>query len=90
MNDPDASPGPDWPFALRDAYRLSAMEADLAACLHANHSLDEIADQRGVTRETLRTQLKSLFHKTGGMRQSSLVKLLTIFPAARHAGNSSD
>lgn len=82
VDDPDASPGPDWQIALRDAYGLSAMEADLAARLHADHSLDEIAAQRGVTRETLRTQLKSLFHKTGVTRQSSLVKLLATFPAA--------
>lgn len=86
IDDPDASPGPDWQVALRDAYGLSAMEADLASRLLADHSLDEIAAQRGVTRETLRTQLKSLFHKTGVTRQSSLVRLLATFPAAR-AGN---
>lgn len=80
IEDPDTTPGPDWQFALRDAYGLSAMEADLAARLHADHSLDEIAVQRGVKRETVRTQLKSLFHKTGVTRQSSLVKLLATFP----------
>lgn len=90
IDDPDDSPGTDWQFALRDAYGLSAMEADLAARLHADHSLDEIAVQRGVARETLRTQLKSLFHKTGVTRQSSLVRLLATFPAARDGGNSSD
>jgi len=90
IDDPDASPGPDWRPALRDAYGLSAMEADLAARLHANCSLDEIAVQRGVTRETLRTQLKSLFQKTGVARQTSLVKLLATFPAARNGGNSND
>lgn len=90
IDDPDASPGPDWQVALRDAYGLSAMEADLASRLHADHSLDEIATQRGVTRETLRTQLKSLFHKTGVTRQSSLVRLLATFPAVLHGGNPGD
>lgn len=90
IDDPDASPGPDWQSALRDAYGLSAMEADLAARLHADHSLDEIATQRGVTRETLRTQLKSLFHKTGVTRQSSLIKLLATFPTAGDGGSPSD
>lgn len=90
IDDPDAAPGPDWQVALREAYGLSAMEADLASRLHADHSLDEIAAQRGVTRETLRTQLKSLFHKTGVTRQSSLVRLLATFPATLHGGNPGD
>lgn len=58
------------------------MEADLAERLHAEYSLDDIAAQRGVARETIRTQLKSLPHKTGVNRQSSLLKLLATFPKA--------
>lgn len=81
IDDPDGhTPGPDWRAALRDAYGLSAMEADLAERLYAECSLDEIAALRGVTRETLRTQLKSLFLKTGVNRQSALIKLLATFP----------
>jgi len=82
VDDPDrdrAKTG--WRRALGDAYRLSAMEIDLAARLYADQSLDDIAEQRGVTRETLRTQLKSLFYKTGVNRQSLLIKLLATFPA---------
>jgi DNA-binding CsgD family transcriptional regulator len=82
IDDPDAQAlGPGWKSALRDAYGLSPMEADLAEHLLAECSLDEIAACRGVTRETVRTQLKSLFLKTGINRQSALVKLLTTFPA---------
>lgn len=81
IDDPDHSPGRDWQRALQQAYGLSAMEADLAARLHDEYSLEEIAAQRGVTRETLRTQLKSLFNKTGVYRQSALAKLLATFPA---------
>lgn len=90
IDDPDVTPSPDWQVALREAYGLSAMEADLASRLLADHSLDEIAAQRGVTRETLRTQLKSLFHKTGVTRQSSLVRLLATFPAAFDGGAPRD
>lgn len=80
IDDPDITPHPHWRCALQEAYGLSAMEADLAERLYAEYSLHEIAAQRGVTRETLRTQLKSLFHKTGVNRQSELVKLLATFP----------
>lgn len=82
IDDPDCRAAHSgWQTALQDAYGLSAMEVDLAERLHAEYSLDEIAALRGVTRETLRTQLKSLFHKTGVNRQSALVKLLATFPA---------
>lgn len=82
IDDPDSEPSPGWQHRLREAYRLSAMEADLAGRLYAEHSLDDIAAQRGVTRETIRTQLKSLRHKTSVNRQSSLLKLLATFPKA--------
>lgn len=82
IDDPDNAPSSGWQRRLRDAYRLSAMEADLAERLLAEHSLDEIAAQRDVARETIRTQLKSLLHKTGTNRQSTLVKLLATFPKA--------
>jgi DNA-binding CsgD family transcriptional regulator/PAS domain-containing protein len=81
IDDPDDSAGHGWQRALQHAYGLSAREVDLAARLHDECSLEEIAEQRGVTRETIRTQLKSLFNKTGVSRQSALAKLLATFPA---------
>jgi DNA-binding CsgD family transcriptional regulator len=80
IDDPDDAPTPGWQCLLRDAYGLSTMEADLAERLYAGYSLDDIGAQRGVTRETLRTQLKSLFLKTGVNRQNALIKLLATFP----------
>lgn len=66
--------------ALRDAYGLSPMEADLAERLAAGQTPEEIAGERGVARETVRTQLRALFAKTGANRQSALVKLVATFP----------
>ena len=39
-------------------------------------SLDEAAKDRGVTRNTARTQLKQVFAKTGTKRQGELVRLV--------------
>ena len=80
IDDPDDMPRPGWQRMIRDAYHLTAMEADLAERLYAEYSLDEIAMQRGVSRETIRSQLKSLLSKTGVGRQSTLVKLLATLP----------
>lgn len=77
IDDPDAAPSPGWQRVLQDAYRLSAMETDLAERLYAGHSLNEIAAQRDVSVETVRTQLKSLMYKINVNRQSSLIKLLS-------------
>jgi DNA-binding CsgD family transcriptional regulator len=35
----------------------------------------------GIGRETVRTQIKSIFHKTGTQRQGELVRLLSSLPA---------
>ncbi|WP_129586412.1 helix-turn-helix transcriptional regulator [Sphingomonas montana] len=66
---------------IAQAYRFTAAEQALAFGLADGATLAEIAERRGVTRETLRTQLKSLFAKTGTARQSDLVRL--IGPAVR-------
>jgi DNA-binding CsgD family transcriptional regulator/PAS domain-containing protein len=80
IHDPEMTPPPGATAALQSAYGLSAMETALAEGLVAEQSLEEIAAARAVGRETIKTQLKSLFNKTGVNRQSSLVKLLATFP----------
>lgn len=63
----------EWP---RQAYGLTFAEKALAIGLTQGLTLAEVANDRGVTRETVRTQLKQLFAKTGTSRQTELVRLL--------------
>ncbi|HEY3439470.1 MAG TPA: hypothetical protein VGK29_01905 [Paludibaculum sp.] len=60
---------------LRQAYQLSAAEARLAAQLVAGLTPKGAALASGVAISTTRTQLRSLFAKTGCSRQSEVVKL---------------
>jgi DNA-binding CsgD family transcriptional regulator len=62
---------------LAPAYGLSAAEAELLDGLLGGLRLAEIAASRGTSRETARSQLKSIFHKTGVSTQSDLVALVT-------------
>jgi DNA-binding CsgD family transcriptional regulator len=60
---------------LAPAYGLSAAEAELLDGLLGGLRLAEIAASRGTSRETARSQLKSIFRKTGVSAQSDLVAL---------------
>lgn len=75
------------PDLLRSAFSLSRREAELAALLTRGLDLGEAAEQLGVTRPTVRSQLAALFSKTGTRRQAELVALLTRYASAaeRHA-----
>jgi len=55
---------------------VTPAEADLAARLVHGATIDEAATELGVTRATARTQLYSIFRKTGLRRQSELVALV--------------
>jgi DNA-binding CsgD family transcriptional regulator/GAF domain-containing protein len=57
-------------------FGLSPAEVRLAVSLHDGLSLTEIADQLRLSRETLRTQLRMMFDKTGTRRQGALIRLL--------------
>jgi DNA-binding CsgD family transcriptional regulator/PAS domain-containing protein len=73
--DPDARPQP--PEAhLTAVFRLTAAEARLAIRLARGEGLKEAADALGVTYETVRTELKRVFAKTGVSSQSELALLL--------------
>ena len=63
------------PDALRIAeyYTLSSAEAVLCAGLLSGSSLKEIAASRSKSEETLRSQLRNIFQKTGFNRQGQLV-----------------
>jgi DNA-binding CsgD family transcriptional regulator len=61
---------------LREVYGLTPAEARVAACLADGRSLREMADSFEVTLETVRSQLKRVFDKTGTRRQAGLVSVL--------------
>lgn len=62
---------------LTATFGLTPAEARLAAALADGKRLDSAAEELGVARWAVRTQLKSVFAKTGTHRQSELVALLS-------------
>lgn len=68
------------------AYKLTGSELRVLLSLAQGSTLRQIADHYGLSLETVRSQLKSLFAKTGTRRQSELVKLVvSAAPVARPA-----
>lgn len=57
-------------------FGLTAKEASLATALSAGLSLGQAAEERFISLATARTQLASIFRKTGTAQQSQLVALL--------------
>lgn len=62
---------------LRELFGLTAAEARLACVFAAEGDLRRVADQLCLSVETVRTQLKAVFSKTGSDKQSELLRLLT-------------
>lgn len=73
--DPNAPPELD-ETTLRNVYGATQAEARLARQLVAGKTLAEAAEEQGIAVATVRTQLASLFQKTGTSRQGDLIKLL--------------
>jgi PAS domain S-box-containing protein len=61
---------------LEGLYDLTPAEAELLRLLAEGRSLDEVAALRGVTMNTVRSQLKQVFAKTDTRRQGQLVHLV--------------
>jgi DNA-binding CsgD family transcriptional regulator/PAS domain-containing protein len=75
---------------LVSVYNLTPSEAQVAISLANGHSIDEIADLSNHSAHTIRSQLKSVFRKTGVSRQSELIKLLLTGPFAQRRRSSKD
>jgi DNA-binding CsgD family transcriptional regulator len=65
---------------IQSMFGLTSAEAALAAELASGSTLAEIADNRHLSRHTVRNQLKSVFAKTGARSQSDLVRLVLSCP----------
>lgn len=58
-------------------FDLSPREADVASALLAGHSLESLCHALGISRNTVKVHVQSIFRKTGTNRQSELVHLLS-------------
>jgi DNA-binding CsgD family transcriptional regulator/PAS domain-containing protein len=72
----DAANAPSPMRLIAQLYGLTPAECRLAEALLASQTLAEYGERVGLTRNTIKTELKSLFAKTGTARQSDLVRQL--------------
>jgi len=77
INDPLRSQRPS-EAVLRELYGLTSAEVRVALLLSDVHTPRAIAEMIGVTDNTVRSQIKSIYAKTGVRRQSELIRLLLI------------
>lgn len=78
--DPQASPSITTSL-VRRLFGLTEAEAELSIALCCGKSLEEVAQTRGTSINTIKSQLKNVFQKTGTSRQIELVSLLLASPA---------
>lgn len=89
MLDPD-DPPPISLNGLAALYGLTSAETKIVHALVLGHSASEIADQRNVTLDTVKSQIKSIYAKTPAGGRADLVRVamsinLPIDPANAHA-----
>ena len=70
--------------ALQQIYELTPAEAEMLQLLAKGLSLDEIAADRGISLNTVRSHLKHIFRKTGTSRQGELLGLVMTSVSAIH------
>lgn len=61
---------------LRERFHLTPSELDIARALCRGEGRAEIASRRGVSSETLRGQIKSIYAKTGVDSEASLMRMI--------------
>lgn len=74
---------------LMDFFGLSGAEARLARAICHGDSVEEYARDQGLRLPTVRTQLSSIFNKTGTQRQAALVRLIAGIPVVRDSADLS-
>ena len=80
----DEAADPPSPIRLiAEIYGLTPAESRLAEALMAGQTLADYGDLSQLTRNTLKTQLRSLFEKTDTKRQSDLIRSLARFYSLR-------
>jgi DNA-binding CsgD family transcriptional regulator len=62
--------------ALRQLFGLTPAEIRLSIALVKGTSVEEYAEEAGISSNTARTHVKRIYSKTGARRQSELVSLL--------------
>jgi DNA-binding CsgD family transcriptional regulator/PAS domain-containing protein len=72
---------------LMTLFRLTPAESQVALRLAQGQSLKDIADARGLGKDTVRSQLRAVFDKTGVRRQTDLMKVLLTLPRERMTGH---
>ena len=60
----------------KQLFKLTNAEAELAANLALGKTVNQLADEKLLSKHTIRTQLKSVFTKTGTHSQNELIVLL--------------
>lgn len=68
---------------IQNLFGLTRSEATVAHGLLAGASLSELMETRGVTENTLRSQLSSIFRKAEVTGQRELVRILSLIPPLR-------
>jgi len=80
---PVAAPEAPDAQVIRALFDLSPSEARVARSLTRGQTIDQIASGSGVTRETVRSQVKAVMAKTGTTRQAEVAALLAGLPMLR-------
>lgn len=74
---------------LRLGYAMTAAEIRLASALACGLTPEDYAGSVGLKIPTVRSQLRSIFAKTGSQKQSDVVRLLVAAPRMRHPATTS-
>jgi DNA-binding CsgD family transcriptional regulator len=94
--DSEARPKLD-PAILRELFSLTPAEARVTAKLGGGWSAEEIAEELGVSLETIRTHIRRILSKTATARQGQLISLVlrtapfsSFYKETPHIPNSGD